>query len=316
MRLLRLAAPSLVAVLLAVLVAACGSGASRPPASTTGGPSQRPSASATGPSVLPVIVSSELGVGVNRLVLSLLDGTGSRPVAAPDLLLGATFSGPNGAKAGPIEGKFVWAILDEVGFYTAPVEFSVAGPWQAEFEVTSADARTEIIPFKFDVLENTSVLRPGDTAPAVETPTAADVGGDLSRLSTDEDPEPSFYERSVAQARREGEPFVLAFATPKFCVTGACGPTLDRLKPVAADYPDVTFINVEPYQLELVDGQLQPVRDAAGNLQEVESVRAYGLVSEPYLFVVGADGAIVASFEAVFGEPELRTVLDTLTDSG
>ena len=35
---------------------------------------------------------------------------------------------------------------------------------------------------------------------------------------------------------------MVVFATPKFCVTQACGPTLDRLKPIAGDYPDVTFI--------------------------------------------------------------------------
>ena len=37
---------------------------------------------------------------------------------------------------------------------------------------------------------------------------------------------------------------------PKFCTSQQCGPTLDQFKPIAAANPDVTFINVEPYQLE------------------------------------------------------------------
>ena len=95
--------------------------------------------------------------------------------------------------------------------------------------------------------------------PPSDTPTLADVGGDVTKISTDDEPVEAFYETSIADAVAAKEPFVVAFATPKFCQSQQCGPTLDRLKPIAAAHPDVTFINVEPYQLEVVDGQLQPV---------------------------------------------------------
>ena len=263
--------------------------------------------------MLPRIVSSELGVGENRVVAALTDGSGTRPAGSPDTTVEIAFTGPNGEELRNVEAEFTWAIEDQVGVYTAPAEFPTAGAWQAHFDVTHADAFVEQIDFDFDVKEDTNVLRPGDTAPATETPTADDVGGDLAAISTDEDPHPAFYERSVAEAREAGEPFVLAFATPKFCATQACGPTLDRLKPVAGEYPDVTFINVEPYQLELQEGQLQPVLDANGQLQPVEAVREYGLLTEPYIFLVDGEGTITASFEAVVGEAELRTALDELT---
>ena len=42
------------------------------------------------------------------------------------------------------------------------------------------------------------------------------------------------------------DPFVLVFATPAFCQTAICGPMLDGVKVLAADYPTFTFINVEP----------------------------------------------------------------------
>ena len=67
------------------------------------------------------------------------------------------------------------------------------------------------------------------------------------------------YETSEDAALAAKKPFVLIFATPKFCQTATCGPTLDRLKPVAAAHPELTFINVEPYQLEFTNGALQPV---------------------------------------------------------
>ena len=40
----------------------------------------------------------------------------------------------------------------------------------------------------------------GEQAPASTTPTAADVGGDLAKLSTDPKPDPAFYQLSVADA--------------------------------------------------------------------------------------------------------------------
>src|SRR6478752_6920915 len=107
----------------------------------------------------------------------------------------------------------------------------------------------------------------GQKAPASKTPTVADVGGDVSKISTDPTPDPAFYQTSVADALAAHKPFMLVFATPKFCQTKTCGPTLDKVKAVAAKHPDVTFINVEPYLLEDVDGQLQPKLDAKGNLQ-------------------------------------------------
>jgi len=300
--------------IVAILVAACAGSPSRPPATVTTAAPQPTATAAGGGGVLPQIVSTERGVGRNRLVMGLLDASGTRPVGAPDTILGATFTGPNGEEVGPVEADFIWAIENEVGIYAAQVDFPVAGAWTADFEITFADARVEEVPFEFDVQEDTSVLRPGEQAPAVETPTADDVDGDLAQLSTDDDPEPAFYERSVADALAAGEPFVLAFATPKFCASRTCGPTLDRLKPVAEDYPDVTFINVEPYQLELVEGQLQPILDANQQLQAVEAVTEFGLLSEPYLFVVDGNGTITSSFETIVGEPELRTALDELTE--
>ena len=57
----------------------------------------------------------------------------------------------------------------------------------------------------------------------------------------------------------------------------------------------MTFINVEPYQLEIVDGQLQPVLDAHGDLQTVAGDRRLAAsLTEPWVFVVDGDGIVTA----------------------
>ena len=126
-------------------------------------------------------------------------------------------------------------------------------------------------------------------APATTTPTAADVGGDLSKISTDTDPDPRFYETTVADALAAHGPFVLVFATPAFCQSAQCGPTLDRVKAGRRGAPDdVAFINVEPYQLDLHRGppparprREQPAPAGRGGERVGPRVRAVGVHGGP-----------------------------------
>ena len=114
---------------------------------------------------------------------------------------------------------------------------------------------------------------------------------------------------SVKDALAAHDPFVLVFATPKFCTSAQCGPTLDRVKPLVAEFPAVTFINVEPYELEFKDGGLQAVRDASGSLTPTRAVFEWGILSEPWVFVVDRDGIVTGSFEGVVGTDELRAAV-------
>lgn len=271
-----------------------------------------PGASAGRPSVLPVIVSSEQVVGTNRFVFSFLDAEANRPAAAPDRPASVAFIPPGSAEpTESVEGTFVWGIEDVAGVYVADVEFPVAGQWTARFTTSAPDGPEERIDFGFDVKEDGSAIAVGEPVPAVDTPTAADVGGDVAKLSTDPQPDPRFYETSVADALAAKEPFVLVFATPAFCQTAQCGPTLDRVKAVAAEVPDMTFINVEPYELQVTEAGLQPVL-ANGSLDPVEAVEAFGILTEPWVFVVDGQGAVHGSFEGIVSEEELRASIESL----
>ncbi len=96
-----------------------------------------------------------------------------------------------------------------------------------------------------------------------------------------------------------------------------CGPTLDIIKGVAAGYKDrVNFVHVEPYQLQQTANGLQPLLDANGQLQPVQSVFDYGLTSEPYMFVVDAAGNIAAKVEGIAGADEVKAMLDAVIASG
>ena len=125
------------------------------------------------------------------------------------------------------EGEFVWAIPDERGMYVVNADLPHAGSG-ARRSPPRRRVPTEKIRMTFEVRDSTPTVMVGDPAPASETPTAADVDGDLAQISTDEEPVPAFYETSVADALAANKPFVLVFATPKFCTSQQCGPTLDH----------------------------------------------------------------------------------------
>src|SRR5262245_44268311 len=307
----RFRAPAVAGALLVVLatVAACAP-------SGTPSPSQATAPSGSGAAgsgdIYPVMISAELIVGENRILFSFQDAGGS-PIAKPDRTVELALTGPNGEKVAGQKPVFVWSIQDTVGVYVTHATFPSAGNWMATFTTSAPNSATQEIPFSFDVKEKASVIQKGQPAPSVDTPTLADVGGDVTKISTDTDPNPAFYQTSVADALAAHKPFVLVFATPKFCQTKTCGPTLDKVKAVAAKHPDITFINVEPYLLEDVDGQLQPKPDASGNLQAAPATVAYGLLTEPFVFVVGGDGKVTASFELIFTPEEIDAALTGLS---
>ena len=275
-----------------------------------------PSPTATGskPEILPILVNSELIKGPNRFMFSLTDQPG-RLIAAPDVAVHLKFLEVGGSEDSPAfeaDATFLWAIEGAQGLYVANAAFPAAGRWATRFNATFPDKSVKTVRLEYDVRETGSTPPIGASAPSVDSPTASDVDGELARLTTDKTPSPRFYETSIADALAAKAPFVVAFATPAFCETALCGPTLETVKKVAGAYPDITFINVEPYVMSYGNGSLQPVLSTSGDLQAAEWTTAWGLLSEPYTFVVDADGKIAAKFEGVLGAQELRDALDAL----
>ena len=268
------------------------------------------------PQVVPVLIAQpgELICGPNRVLFSFVDASG-RPLGSPDRSASLAVYDLARDPAAPVataDGTFVWAIEDQRGVYVANVTFPEAGEYGAEFRTSDAGGQPQTIRMTFDVQPTNGVAKVGQPAPASKTPTLADVGGDPTKVSTDTSPDPALYQTSVDQALSAHKPFLLVFATPKFCTSGQCGPTLDRIKPYVAKYPSVTFINVEPYKLKLEGGSLTADLDAQGQLQPTDATIQWGLLSEPWAFVVDRSGIIRGSFELIFSDAELTAALEAV----
>lgn len=282
------------------------------PGTTPAGSSPIPSPAATGPEILPLIISSELPKGPTRFLFSLTDRANNL-IAAPDVKVHLLFYDIDAAPDTVVfesDARFLWAIEGERGLYATDVVYPNAGRWGTRMNATLPDGSTKTVRVEYNVVEAGSTVAIGAKAPSIETPTIASIGGDVRAVSTDQQPAERFYTTSVDDALAAGKPFVLVFATPAFCETAICGPTLETVKSVATDYPDLTFINVEPYQMKFENASLQPALDASGQLQSAAWTDAFGLRTEPWIFVIGADGTVRAKFEAVVGADELRAAID------
>ncbi len=270
----------------------------------------------TKPTIYPVIVTSQVVCGASRFLFAFTDASNA-PISQPDRTASVTFYnlGKDPATAvSTVQGQFIYLIQPTgttpgSGIYISTINLPESGEWGAEFTTAAAGGAPETVRVRFEVQPTSSSPIIGSVAPSAKTLTAADAGGDVTKVSTDSPPDPRFYQVSLDQALAAHKPIVLVFATPKFCTSRTCGPLLDRVKALAGSYPDVTFINVEPYQLTFANNQLQPVLDAQGNLQLVAASNAYGLLSEPWVFVIGANGKVTGTFESVAADSELQAAI-------
>lgn len=266
----------------------------------------------TTPPFIPQIISSEQVAGANRLLIGLVDPSTPKSIGGPDTKVTvALTSGSTTIPSAP--ATFVWAIQGERGIYVLDVTYPSAGSWTASITATGGGLGTGgTVGVQYDVVAKGSAIPVGAAAPATKTPTLSDVGGDVKQIATDPNPDPSFYTTSVDQALAGHQPFVLIFATPAFCTSGQCGPTLDAVKAIAKTEPGVTFINVEPYKLEFTGGRLQPILSASNQLQPTGVTETWGILSEPWVFVVDRTGIVRASFEAVVAPNELTAAIDAI----
>jgi hypothetical protein len=181
------------------------------------------------------------------------------------------------------------------GVYHADVELPGSGRWLLLMVVRSGE---ELLGAASTVTarKESPVPAVGDEAPRIHTPTVASVGGDVSKIDTRVPPDRLHDDLADALGRR---PVALLFATPALCRSRVCGPVADEAVQLSTAYGDrVTFIHNEVY----VDN------DPSKGLRP--QLRAFGLTSEPWLFVIGRDGRIAARLEGAFGIDEFREALE------
>jgi hypothetical protein len=149
------------------------------------------------------------------------------------------------------------------------------------------------------LVANDPAPAPGEQAPAIKTDTLADVHGDVSKIDT-RIPPSGMHDISLDAALKKHKPIALVFATPALCTSRVCGPVVDVAEQVKAKVGVAAiFIHQEIYN------------DNDPNKGYRKQVLRYGLTSEPFTFVIGADGRVVTQLQGPFVAAELEAALKT-----
>lgn len=177
--------------------------------------------------------------------------------------------------------------------------FSVPGPGKYVLAAVPVGARPIQGATELDVRNKTRSPAIGSEAIASRTPTLASTHGDVKALTTRVPPDLALLRYSVAGSLHAHKPFVVVFATPKFCTSRTCGPVVDVVQQVAARFRGgpVRFIHVEVYERN------DPSKGYNRWMKE------WHLPGEPWTFLVGADGRIKAKFQGSFSAAELTAAV-------
>ena len=260
---------------------------------------------------LPVVISSLVTTGPNRFLYNVLD-TSYRQLAAPGIASSVDFYALERDAETPV-GRADAAYLSSGlgrGLYRASVDFDCVGEWGAEVAVELTDGSVATERLRFAVHPNGDTPGIGQSVPLSDSLTAT-TPAEAALISTDRHPYLPAYDKTVSETVTAGRPSLVFFATPAFCQSGYCGPTVELVKSVAAENEGaVEFVNVEPYELQMTDAGLQPRLDEAGQLQPVQAALDWGIPVEPYLFLLDAEGNVFARFEGIVGGEELRAAVE------
>lgn len=181
--------------------------------------------------------------------------------------------------------------------YSAEIDFPSAGQWRVAAVIREGDETTATLMQSAEVGEFTRVPRVGEKAPLIHTPTAQDVGGDLSKITT-RVPADDMNQVDFADALGK-EPILLLFATPQFCQSRVCGPVVDVAQQVEQETGEkAAFIHMEIYNHNDPNDGVRP------------QVRAFNLPSEPWLFAIDRAGVISATVEGAFGTKLMRETVN------
>ena len=176
----------------------------------------------------------------------------------------------------------------------------IARPGRYWLVAEPADAKIQALG-ELDVKPHSDSIGVGEKAPRSPTPTLASAHGAVSELTTRVPPDRALLRYSIAGSISAHKPFVVTFATPRFCTSRTCGPVVDVVEAVRRRFSrDLNFIHVEVYKRN---------RPALGYNRWM---RQWGLRSEPWTFLVGRDGRVKAKFEGSVSVRELESAIRRL----
>ncbi|HSH03457.1 MAG TPA: hypothetical protein VLL52_13125 [Anaerolineae bacterium] len=246
-----------------------------------------------------MVGSDDFAVGTPRVPLILFDG----PDVAEDVqsVVVEIFKLVEGGEPELVGFGEARGYTDyKVPYWVAYPDFATAGNWGLGLTMERGDGSIVQGSVVVRVSEENNGPALGAVPPASENRTLAD-GWTVAELSSDPTLAEGLYAMTVAEALVSERPTVVTLATPAYCTSQLCSPVVES---VEAMYEKIgseqaNFIHLEIYQ------EFDPLKVA-------DEVEEWGLKTEPWTFVLDAEGRVTARFGGPLAVSELEAALKEL----
>lgn len=306
--------------LIAMVAVACGSsteGADQPTNAPAASPTEDPLArfnetqhdwTVISDDLDVVLATPDLGVGPQRFALVLSDSQGLIKFPIVQFESYRYPSGFDGTREGPFEAvfaRFAEFPFGTRGIHVTELGFDSPGTWSVETNIPRSDGSSAVAEVRFEVLDRPLSVSVGQAAPRSQNRTLTDVAS-VADLTTGSFHDEELYRYTVAEALERQRPFVIVFASPAFCTNAVCGPQVEVVSELREQYAeDADFIHVD-----LFDNP-QEIQGDLSRAIETTLLDEWGLVSQEWTYVVGADGIVTARFENFVGAGELTEAIES-----
>jgi hypothetical protein len=263
-------------------------------------------------------------------IFSSTQDTGVQVVSFGDISVDFAYRGPDGSAApqpGPSttfsylpapttaddgQGPALMNPNDARGVYQGEdIRFDQVGVWTATIDADIDSLGSVTLESNFAVRDQPTLPAPGQKALKTENLTVDSKGVkpvsiDSRAQNGEPIPDPELHEWTIADAIDQGRPVLVLFATPVYCISRFCGPTVEALEQLAADYPDkAVFIHVEIWR----DYDKSVINQGAADW-----LYRNGNLTEPWLFLIDDKGVIADRWGPLFDTDEVGQVLSQLPD--
>ena len=281
---------------MALVVTACGGDTGTPAASTPTSGDSPPAQIRT--------TASDITVGPNRLVFTILDADG-RPYGDAEVQFRFFYlDGPNPDQVqSQTSARYIGGHVPAASaLFSSRVDFDQTGGWNIEAVIRRGDLRPTLARTGIRVKARSDSPSVGQPAVPSLNPTLSDTPIEQltsARPTGDVD----FYRLTIAEALSQAKPLLIVFSTPAFCRARTCGPQLEAAQALKQDYGDrMNFIHIEIFQ--------RPDLLLAGEDKDDPAVRAavreWRMQREPLVYVIDAEGLVFDRLEGYAPREELE----------
>ena len=232
--------------------------------------------------------------GVNRISIALLDAQ-QNPISATGVTIDIVNAAGKTVETRPMSN--IGPEYNGIPVLVGVADFPDVGQYEYLVHGTGKGGATLSGHAYVTVQQKGPEAPVGAPAPPVHQAVLGDPGVSIAMIDSGVPPD-DWHTMTVAQGVAEHRPMVLYFGDPAYCPTKTCGPTRQILQQLCTQYCSrMVFEHIETYYPAGPPGPTAHVNPAFD---------AFGLQTDPWVYMVNANGIVSDRFEGPVTLAELQ----------